>query len=656
MSGSRLAPLHLEVGEAQFRAILDGIPARVALLDRERRHWYVNREYAEFAGHPPADILGRTVAEIIGPEAFESLRFYYEQLNLYGERALAGEAGRWEGWLPDRRRHGLCFVQRFYIPYRTASGQIEGYFIFTRDLTALKQGEQQLAEQLGALRISEALNAAIIKSALDCVIVIDESGNVVEFNSAAECTFGYPRDATIGRSVAELIVPPALRARHRDGFARYLQTGIATMIGRRVEIEGMRANGDVFPLELAITEVRLGDRRLFIAYLRDLTEAQAAAAEIQRQKEALEQSEKLAAFGSLLAGVAHELNNPLSIVLGGALMLQEQIESEMPALAVRAERIRVAAERCARIVRTFLAMARQQAAVRRPLAAATLINDALELLAYGLRSDGIEVLSEIPEELPLLLGDADQLQQIIANLLTNARQAMEHGTTPHRIRIAARAVGSEIEISITDNGPGIPADHRNRIFDPFFTTKPIGMGTGIGLAVSRGIAEAHGGSLTLADLPQGGACFLLRLPQTVPAPALAKRATDLPPVPEVARRRALVIDDETEMAKLLEEMLGPLGFACDLATDGNEGQRLLRQQDYDVILCDLRMPGMDGATLYEWIKSERPQLCARTAFITGDALGQGAGSALLYTGRPILEKPFHPNAVRDLVASLAKAD
>jgi len=110
------------------------------------------------------------------------------------------------------------------------------------------------------------------------------------------------------------------------------------------------------------------------------------------------------------------------------------------------------------------------------------------------------------------------------------------------------------------------------------------------------------------------------------------------------------------MAKLLEEMLGPLGFACDLAANGTEGQRLLRQQDYDVVLCDLRMPGMDGAALYDWIKSERPQLCARTAFITGDALGQGTGSALLHTGRPVLEKPFRPKAVRELVASLAKVD
>jgi PAS domain S-box-containing protein len=652
MNDPNIPPPRLEVGEAQFRAVLDNIPVRIALFDRERRHWYVNREYAAFAGYAADEIIGRNVAEVIGTEAFGPLRHYYEQLAPFGNRALAGEAVHWEGWLPDRGRQGLCFVQRYYVPYEASNGQIEGYFVFTRDLTELKRSERQLAEQLQALRISEASNAAVISAALDCVIVIDESGRVVEFNPAAERTFGYKREFAVGVPVSDLIVPPALRDAHRSGFARYLESGVARMMGQRVEIEGMRASGEVFPLELAVTEVRLADRRLFIAYLRDLTEAKAAAAQLQRQKEALEQSERLAAFGSLLAGVAHELNNPLSIVLGGALILQEQVEIEMPALAARAERIRVAAERCSRIVRTFLAMARQQAAVSRPLAAGTLVDDALELLAYGLRSDGIAIIRDLPRDLPLLLGDADQLQQVIANLLTNARQALEQRASGREVRISARAIGSEIEISIGDNGPGVPSAFRQRIFDPYFTTKPAGMGTGIGLAVSRGIAEAHGGSLTLMDSTDEGACFSLRVPQAALQSPVAATEKIVAAALPVERRHVLVVDDETEMAKLLDEMLRPLGFECDHAVNGIEAKRLLGLRKYDAILCDLRMPELGGAGLYEWIQSEHPELCARTAFITGDALGQGAGVALLRTGRPVLEKPFRPDAVRTLVKSL----
>ena len=170
-----LAPC-LEVGEAQFRAVLDAIPARVALLDRERRHCYANREYAAFVNRRPEELLGHTVPELLGDQAYARLAHLYAQLKPCGDKALAGEAARWEGWMHDTVRDVPCFVQRYYVPYRGSSGSVDGYFVFTRDLTALKQSEQQLAAQLEALRRSEALNTAITASALDCVIVIDEAG------------------------------------------------------------------------------------------------------------------------------------------------------------------------------------------------------------------------------------------------------------------------------------------------------------------------------------------------------------------------------------------------------------------------------------------------------------------------------------------------
>jgi C4-dicarboxylate-specific signal transduction histidine kinase len=283
------------------------------------------------------------------------------------------------------------------------------------------------------------------------------------------------------------------------------------------------------PIDFADLEATVAKTLRHVAALR---QARASAAEVQRQREALLQAEKMAAFGSLLAGVAHELNNPLSIVLAGSLLLQEEAEeAAAPGLAAGADRVRVAAERCARIVRSFLAMARQQEARRRPVAVAPLVDGALELLAHGLRSDGIEVAREIPADLPVVLGDADQLHQILTNLVTNARQALEHHPAPRRLRIAARAADSAVEVSVADNGPGVPAGLRGRIFDPFFTTKPVGAGTGIGLAVSRGIAEAHGGSLELAAAERGvgGARFVLRLPQAGATPAGSAPAGLAPP-------------------------------------------------------------------------------------------------------------------------------
>lgn len=620
----------LEVGEEQLRMVLDCMPARVALLDRDRRHWYANLEYQRFTGRAREEIIGRTVAEIIGAEAAE-------RTAPLSQRALAGETVEWSDWLRYDEGARPRFVQRFYIPYRGPEDEIDGYFVLARDLTELK--------------LSDARAAAVIASSLDCVVVIDERGAIVEFNPAAEATFGYAREFALGRQMAELIIPPALRARHHAGIERYLATGEATFLGQRIEIEAMRADGEIFPVELAITEIHLAGRQMFTAHLRDLTATKASAAEILRQREALHQSEKMAAFGSLLAGVAHELNNPLSIVIGHALMLAEEMEGTKA--ADRATKIRVAAERCARIVRSFLAIARQRKASLEALDVAALSEGVLQLLGYGLSSSGIEVTRAIPPDLPAILGDADQLHQVLANLLTNAQQALDLQPQPRRVSISARALGDEVEIVVADNGPGIPADLRNRIFDPFFTTKPVGSGTGVGLSISRGIVEAHGGSMSLAPPGEGGAAFVIRLPiasqlsgASGPAPA-EPRAVVAP-----AARHALIVDDEPEVAELLAEMLQGQGLRCQIALDGAKAQALLRSRDYDVILCDLRMPVMDGRALHAWLAEHRPALCNRLAFITGDTLGQGQGGALAQLGRPILEKPFVSAEVRSLVAKL----
>jgi two-component system NtrC family sensor kinase len=425
----------------------------------------------------------------------------------------------------------------------------------------------------------------------------------------------------------------------------------------------------VFPVELAITEVKLKDRRLFTAYLRDLTDARAAAAEIERQREALHQREKLAALGSLLAGVAHELNNPLSIVIGQALMLREQFQAlgtieQAKGAAERAEKIQTAAERCARIVRTFLAMARQRKAERREVRMPALIDTAIDLLAYGLRSGGVEILRDWPDDLPPVYGDADQLHQVVVNLLINAQQALEDRPTGRQIALRLRldAEASQLVLSVSDNGAGVPDAIRARIFEPYFTTKPMGVGTGVGLAVSRGMIEAHGGSLVLQPTRDGaGATFEVRLPL-----GLAEELT-APPVEaaegEAAKagpeRRALIIDDEPEIAGMLSEILTRDGYRCDIAGSGRAARIRLAAPHADIryhaVLCDLRMPEEDGPTLFRWLQEAHPELARRTIFVTGDTLGPATGRFLAECGRPVIEKPFVPEEIRRLVNAMASS-
>ena len=225
--------------------------------------------------------------------------------------------------------------------------------------------------------------------------------------------------------------------------------------------------------------------------------------EITRQRENLHQREKLAAMGSLLAGVAHELNNPLSIVVGRATMLQEEATDEITRTS--ADRIRAAAERCARIVRTFLAMARQRKLEQGAVEINAVVADCVEMLGYGLRTAG-GGRSKPGARLPLVR-ECRSTAPGFLNLIVNAQQALEHQPLPRRLRIESDRLGDQVRIIFADNGPGIPPAIRSRIFDPYFTTKPPGGGTGVGLAVSLGIVESHHGSLTAESPPNGGATF-----------------------------------------------------------------------------------------------------------------------------------------------------
>jgi hypothetical protein len=215
------------------------------------------------------------------------------------------------------------------------------------------------------------------------------------------------------------------------------------------------------------------------------------------------------------------------------------------------------------------------------------------------------------------------MQQVLINLLVNARQALEEQPQPRRVCIAAHADAMELEVG--DNGPGIAEDIRARIFDPFFTTKPVGAGTGIGLGVSRGIVEAHGGTLTLAPPDGGGARFVVHLSiraanqMTAAATSIAAKVA----VPHHGRS-VLIVDDESEVGRLLSEMLSTQAYRCDVVTSGMTAQKLLEQRDYDAILCDVRMPELDGPALYTWICELRPHLCGRIGFVTGETLGAAA--------------------------------
>ncbi len=498
-----------------------------------------------------------------------------------------------------------------------------------------------------SLVMSEASRLAMLRAALDGIVVIDEASCVLEFNPAAESMFGMRRADVLGRHIGACIVPEHHRAAHAHGFNRYLAGGQSRMLNRRVETEGRRADGSLMPIELTVTEIVVERRRLFVAYVRDLTERKAAEAEAARQRNALYQSEKMSALGSLLAGIAHELNNPLSVVVGRAIMLEEDCED--PRQCDQLRRLREAAERCGRISQTFLKMARQTPSDRRPTRLGEVVLSALEIVGYAARTSGAAVELDLSPDLPEVMADGDQMVQVLVNLTINAVQAMEGADGARRLLVRTRADAATgmVLVEVEDSGPGIPPEVMPRIFEPFFTTKPVGVGTGVGLAVSYGMVAGHGGTLSAENLAAGGARFTMALPTASKAGADPAPVRDEPA--SASGLAVLVVDDEPEVALLLSDVLARAGHRVTTAESGLEALERTAGQRFDAIFCDLKMPRMDGPSFRQALKQRGDHARVPFVFVTGDHLGNTPADRL--DGCPVIGKPFRP---ADVLAALPK--
>ena len=495
-----------------------------------------------------------------------------------------------------------------------------------------------LSEQtllMDRLREAEGLKAAVIDSSIDAVVIADNDGYIIGFNPGAERMFGCPAQDALGRDVADLLISDRLAKQEQDALRRLITGSEKQSIGVRRDIEAQRLDGRPFPAEIAIVPVGVSGKTILAAYIRDLTEQKASAEAIKNQQQRINQIEKLSAMGSLLAGVAHELNNPLAILMAQATLLQDMEPAPPPAIKTRADRIYAAAQRSGRIVKSFLAMARQKPPVREPTKIQDVIAGALELTGYGLRSAGIEVTKDFPPDIPVISGDPDLLGQVFTNLLINAQQILQDRPHPRRIRIAIRWRGDQLIIDFADSGPGIPPDVAERIFEPYFTTKPVGVGTGIGLSICRNVIEAHGGRIVLVR-ESPGAHFRITLPLKTADAAGPSSA----PAARERHLAILIVDDEEDVASSLAEMMESQGHEVVVCDSGESALEIARDHPFDVVFTDLRMPGMNGIELRDALDAIRPGIKGRTIIMTGDTVLGVQAIADDKDTLFVLEKPF----------------
>ncbi|MDF2440185.1 MAG: two-component system, NtrC family, sensor kinase [Abditibacteriota bacterium] len=395
----------------------------------------------------------------------------------------------------------------------------------------------------------------------------------------------------------------------------------------------------------------------------------------RRLQEQLVQSEKLAALGELVSGVAHELNNPLTTVVGYAQLLET--DERLPAQLSQSVRlIGQEAQRAAQIVGNLLSFARASQPEKSLLAADEVLLATLKLCAYQLKAENIEAHTHFAPNLPPVWGDPLQLQQVFLNIINNAAQAMVELRRGGTLRIETLIVPSAqsrlesgcdaLRISFRDNGPGIAPEDLRRVFDPFFTTKGLGHGTGLGLSISYGIVANHNGTLWAESQPGYGAHFCVDLPMMLPmmsaqapqseriSPSIISEArTDdaaASPLVEQQVRKILVIDDEEPVVMLITEILGLDGHQITPAYNGAEALALLHTQPFDLIISDVRMPAVGGPTFFEMLQTTRPDVLPRVLFVTGDTVSPSTQSFLQQAGRPLLSKPFNPDRLRQMVA------
>lgn len=495
-------------------------------------------------------------------------------------------------------------------------------------------------------RLFEAVHEGVYIGVVD----VDSSATIAA-NAHLKVTFGFPGDtpeadvrpfdpdrfvdplarrALLERlSTSGTVADYLLRLRRADGTPVWVE-----LTGRAEAVDADEGAGE----PASPTALRLE------TLVRDVSERKKLDDETRDIYHQLLQAEKMAALGQTVSGVAHELNNPLATILSWAERL-----SERPAIDASLRRgletILSESERAARIVRNLLTFARKRQTTRGMVDVNQVIRETLALRAYEQRVSNITIIDALAAGLPLVFADGHQVQQVLLNLVINAEQAMlsASGRGVLVVRTWHDAEHESVILEINDDGPGIPDELQPKIFDPFFTTKEVGKGTGLGLTVAYAIVQEHGGRIRLESRPAVGTSFFVELPVSGPrlspsySPTTKKKEPSAQPV---AAASILIVEDESALASAVSDALRDAGYTVAHAADGREALARVAETRFDLVICDVKMPKLDGPSFHRSLAKASPALARRTIFVTGDVAGTDADSFLASSGCRWLAKPF----------------
>ena len=519
------------------------------------------------------------------------------------------------------------------------------------DITERKQAEEDTREGKERFR-------SLIESAPDGIVISDQSGNITLWNNGAQYMFGYQADEMIGKPVTK-IMPEQYRSRHDEGIKRLVTTSNAKRIGKTLELEGLRKDGSVFPLELSLSTWQTQEKRFFAAITRDITERKQAEEEKTKLETQLRRAQKLETIGTLAGGIAHDFNNILAPIMGYTDMALLNLEKTHP-IYNDLKNVLKGAHRAKDLVEQILLFSKQAEKERKPLALQSLVKEALKLLRPSIPST-IEIRHRLDDSCGKVRADASQIHQVIVNLCTNAWQAMEEEGGTLTLELNQKKVDAttatlhpnlkEAEyacLSIIDTGPGMDEETLDRIFEPFFTTKAVDKGTGLGLSVVHGIVLSHQGDILVFSEPGKGSTFHVYLPTLKSEEEVIEaKSIELTGGTEYL----MIVDDEPDIAEMVKRMLDNFGYKANVYKTALAALKAFKQQPdkYDLLVSDLTMPQMTGLDLANQLHKEDPEFPIMIMTGFGDKLT--AATQKKYGIKQVIRKPI---VIKELAVAVRK--
>ena len=500
-----------------------------------------------------------------------------------------------------------------------------------KDITEKKRLKNQIVE-------SEEKYRSLFENAMDGIVIINSNdSDIIDCNDMFETITGYRKDELLGKNIRLLLTESP------GAYETYLRCINESPEGCECDITLKNKNSNHVIVEVNSSTLKYSGREAIIIIIKDITEK-------KELEELLLQAEKMSVLGEMISGIAHELNNPLTGVMGySELLLSYNLDSK---IKNKLEKIHNESLRCRKIVQNLLTFARKHKPERNYIDINRLLKNSIDLKSYDLRVSGIHVNTEFDETLPKTMADPHQLQQVFLNIINNAQYAMldceiERVKT---LRLRTAQHNGQILISISDNGPGISKQNLRKIFTPFFTTKEPGKGTGLGLSVCYGIIKEHDGEISAGSTDHEGATFTITLPVISKDTSLEYGSSENGNNQSLAaHKNILVIDDDEIVSSLLYDLLKMQGHEVEVARNGKSGIDMIMKSEYDIILCDIKMPVMNGQKVYNALVDIRPDLLSKFLIVTGDTINPNVNQFILNNNIPNIEKPFDQKELLDKI-------